>query len=66
MTTREPSENALARPAVRLAAFAAGLAVVFGVMFGIGTAVGPWDVDTTPSHGDHSTGDHSTDTVHEH
>lgn len=39
---------------MRIAAFAAGLAVIFGVMFGVGQAVGPWDQDPQPTHG-HST-----------
>ncbi|GAA4670828.1 hypothetical protein [Gordonia humi] len=42
---------ALSRPGVRVAAFAAGLAAVFGLLFGIGRAVGPWDTDPAPSHG---------------
>ena len=40
-----------ARPGVRIAAFAVGLAAVFGVAFGIGVAVGPWDEAPAPSHG---------------
>lgn len=43
--------TASARPGVRIAAFAAGLAVVFGAMFGVGRAVGPWDTAPQPSHG---------------
>ncbi|WP_175284100.1 hypothetical protein [Gordonia neofelifaecis] len=43
--------TAPSRPGVRIAAFAAGLAVVFGATFGIGRAVGPWDTDPQPSHG---------------
>lgn len=39
-----------ARPGVRIAAFAAGLAVIFGTAFGIGAAVGPWDDAPAPSH----------------
>ena len=42
--------TALSRPAVRISAFAAGLAVVFGALFGVGRAVGPWDVDPAPAH----------------
>lgn len=38
--------------AARIGLFGAGLAVVFGAAFGIGRAVGPWDVDTAPSHSD--------------
>lgn len=44
---------AFARPAVRIAAFVIGLCVVFGITFGIGRAVGPWDLDTAPSHDTH-------------
>ncbi|WOC12062.1 hypothetical protein [Gordonia sp. MP11Mi] len=42
--------TALSRPGVRIAAFVAGLAAVFGLAFGIGHAVGPWDTDPTPGH----------------
>lgn len=42
--------TALSKPAVRISAFAAGLAVVFGALFGVGRAVGPWDVEQTPTH----------------
>lgn len=43
------------RAAVRIGVFAAGVLAVFGIAFGVGTAIGPWDVDTTPSHGEHQT-----------
>lgn len=42
-----------ASPAVRISVFVAGLCVVFGAAFGIGRAVGPWDVDTAPAHETH-------------
>ena len=44
--------TALSSPAVRIAAFVAGLAVVFGALFGVGRAVGPWETtDPQPAHG---------------
>ena len=42
--------NALSRPGVRIAAFVVGLAAAFGLAFGVGRAVGPWDSDPTPDH----------------
>ncbi|GAA4752071.1 hypothetical protein MUG78_05375 [Gordonia alkaliphila] len=40
-------------PVARIGAFVAGLLAVFGIAFGVGVAVGPWDVDTAPSHSTH-------------
>ena len=37
-------------PAARIGVFVAGLLAVFGIAFGVGSAVGPWDVDPAPSH----------------
>ncbi|GEE01714.1 hypothetical protein nbrc107696_21600 [Gordonia spumicola] len=42
--------TALSRPGVRIAAFVAGLATVFGIAFGVGTAVGPWSDEPTDGH----------------
>ncbi|MFM9378908.1 hypothetical protein [Gordonia sp. VNK21] len=53
-----PAELA-SRPMVRIGVFTAALAVVFGALFGIGRAVGPWDVDDAPSHGTHQMHDDS-------
>ena len=36
-------------PAVRAAVFAAGLVAVFGALFGVGQAVGPWDTAPEPA-----------------
>lgn len=44
---------AFTRPAVRITAFVVGLCAVFGITFGIGRAVGPWDLDTAPTHDTH-------------
>ncbi|GAA3949716.1 hypothetical protein [Gordonia caeni] len=44
---------AFTRPAVRIAVFVVGLCVVLGITFGIGRAVGPWDLDTAPTHDTH-------------
>ncbi|WP_143965872.1 hypothetical protein [Gordonia zhaorongruii] len=46
----------LSRPGVRIAAFVTGLAAVFGLLFGVGRAVGPWDSDPAPAHS-HLVGD---------
>ena len=48
--------TALSRPGVRITAFAAGLAVVFALAFGIGRAVGPWDTQPAPTHSVHHEG----------
>lgn len=42
--------TALSRPGFRIAAFVVGLAAVFGLAFGIGRTLGPWDVDPAPEH----------------
>lgn len=44
------SADALNSTGVRIGAFVAGLAVVFGAAFGIGQAVGPWDQPDAPAH----------------
>ena len=53
-------------PAATLAAYGAGLAVVFVAALGIGSAVGPVG-DGAPDHGtsrDHGDGSHGTDQEH--
>ncbi len=49
----------------RIGLFVAGLAVIFGAAFGIGAAIGPWDLDTAPSHSEHPVTTHSDTTVQE-
>ncbi|MFT3716592.1 MAG: hypothetical protein QM774_11805 [Gordonia sp. (in: high G+C Gram-positive bacteria)] len=58
MTAPQTATPALQRPAIRLAAFAAGLAVIFAAAFGIGRALGPWDVESPAPHQGHATMQH--------
>ena len=51
MTTDGSAPRLLDRAAVRIALFAVALAVVFGALFCLGRALGPWDVDDDPGHG---------------
>lgn len=46
----------LSAPA-RIAGFVAALAVVFAIAFGIGHAVGPWDIPSAPHHQVHEHSD---------
>lgn len=52
-------------PVARIGAFVAGLLAVFGIAFGIGAAVGPWDVDTAPAHSTHQPGNPQQDVTTE-
>lgn len=42
-TESAPREAALSRPAVRIGLFATAAVAVFGIAFGVGQVVGPWD-----------------------